>query len=561
MDAQAPRTEDDRLRRSGWIQKSHAGGPVKVRRFCKSDGFQVNYAKSEGARPTGKFDLRQVERLSLESVAGCKGSFVAIKVKDRGGRNLKIIFPEGEDSGWLRLWASACDPVALDGALAAMRDPQLATELDAAYSSQAALKANGAGYAPAASVFSPRAPPPSALSAEPASQKAAGATEKALAAEPSTIATAAAPPSPAASPLGAVDGSAADEADEADVFIVTVPEGCVPGASFPLPPRMPLSLSSLSSLPGTASGPPHHHRPSPPAPALSGDKLRATDPYGAKLIIEVPEGAKPGSLLEYVKPSATGLSAASQRSAPTPPPPSFALPPAVDCIAAAVSVATSTAALAHARAVVGEDAGDTDAAAAQSPGPPAATCVPQCFSRYASCLPGAKQFDASLTGEDLESAAASARTEEELARLKEAQEHDASFVAAIRAYDWARAKVRAARSQLSRRPVVDQHLHPYLPPISHVPPAPPHPHLPPSPPTRTSHQSRIFHPHLQLAPPTLIPQALVRTKQEAEDLEDSILRVEFLQYYLRNGDLAKARDLAITEAEIAQVTASVHPGA
>jgi len=51
-------------------------------------------------------------------------------------------------------------------------------------------------------------------------------------------------------------------------------------------------------------------------------------------------------------------------------------------------------------------------------------------------------------------------------------------------------------------------------------------------------------------------KALAINRRELDDLHDSILRVKFLEYHISHGDTGKALELAITEAEVAQVHAA-----
>jgi len=245
---------------AGYIRKTHAGGAYtearSVKRWLLSDGFQVRYSKSPSGTQTGKFDLRNVEELRMVSRGDAPG--VRVKVRDRGNKLLEIHFLTSGPR-WIEYWASAVAESALDDELRQWRRAEMTAQLDSTYADQAGLKAKGAGTTDDL-LFSPR--------------ERAGAAE---ASQPPPRAVAPLNHSTAESTASTAEGvpAAADGDDDDDVFIVTVP---------------PLSKP--------------------------GDKLRATDQYGSRMILVVPPGASPGTTLEYVKPKATSAGAATPASAP-----------------------------------------------------------------------------------------------------------------------------------------------------------------------------------------------------------------------------------------------------
>jgi hypothetical protein len=412
--------------KTGYVRKSHAGMPFEkhsVRRYCASNGFQVVYGKNEH-NTTGRFDLRQVERLSAVQHDEARG--VHIKVRDRGSKALVVVFTEGDADEWLHLWCSAVDAAALSEELSGMRDPALAEAMNVQYGKQAALKAKSSGYASAETVFSPRIHIPHAHT--PAAPTPRG--DNALPPPPAPLRLSYNNPDTdntgggpgggngGASPLS--DGNDGD--DDADVFIVTVPEGCRPG-----------------------------------------DKLRVTDGTGAKLIIEVPEGAGPGAQLEYVRPLMDG-SAGPPSGIDRARAPSGAAGPLSGIEAAAPSDETDEApdgsdgerdqgwaapAPGTARGAGGDTPGAAEAAPARAAGwmrclPPVNNCLPP----VNNCIPGkasrrSQQFEAALAAGDLKLASELSEGDDEIDRLRAAREREAAFVAAIRAYDWARAKALA----------------------------------------------------------------------------------------------------------------------
>lgn len=221
---------------AGYIRKTHAGGAYtearSVKRWLLSDGFQVRYSKSPSGTQTGKFDLRNVEELRMVSRGDAPG--VRVKVRDRGNKLLEIHFLTSGPR-WIEYWASAVAESALDDELRQWRRAEMTAKLDSTYADQAGLKAKGAGTTDDL-LFSPR--------------ERAGAAE---ASQPPPRAVAPLNHSTAESTASTAEGvpAAADGDDDDDVFIVTVP---------------PLSKP--------------------------GDKLRATDQYGSRMILVVPPGEK-----------------------------------------------------------------------------------------------------------------------------------------------------------------------------------------------------------------------------------------------------------------------------
>ena len=221
---------------AGYIRKTHAGGAYtearSVKRWLLSDGFQVRYSKSPSGTQTGKFDLRNVEELRMVSRGDAPG--VRVKVRDRGNKLLEIHFLTSGPR-WIEYWASAVAESALDDELRQWRRAEMTAQLDSTYADQAGLKAKGAGTTDDL-LFSPR--------------ERAGAAE---ASQPPPRAVAPLNHSTAESTASTAEGvpAAADGDDDDDVFIVTVP---------------PLSKP--------------------------GDKLRATDQYGSRMILVVPPGEK-----------------------------------------------------------------------------------------------------------------------------------------------------------------------------------------------------------------------------------------------------------------------------
>ncbi|EOD20439.1 hypothetical protein EMIHUDRAFT_435832 [Emiliania huxleyi CCMP1516] len=410
---------------AGYIRKTHAGGAYtearSVKRWLLSDGFQVRYSKSPSGTQTGKFDLRNVEELRMVSRGDAPG--VRVKVRDRGNKLLEIHFLTSGPR-WIEYWASAVAESALDDELRQWRRAEMTAQLDSTYADQAGLKAKGAGTTDDL-LFSPR--------------ERAGAAE---ASQPPPRAVAPLNHSTAESTASTAEGvpAAADGDDDDDVFIVTVP---------------PLSKP--------------------------GDKLRATDQYGSRMILVVPPGASPGTTLEYVKPKATSAGAATPASAPAASYAAGAPSPSSGGGAAASggpSYRNSSAPL------LGDD--DEEGPAGWL-GSVLAKCLPRCLPADGG---RARKYEDAMARGEYQTAAGLASSEEESRRVGQAKDQTAAFVAAIRSYDWEAAK-RLARSQ-----------------------------------------------------------------QEKEDLEDSIVRVNYLNFYIDRHETGAALELAITEAEVARIHAA-----
>ena len=291
---------------AGYIRKTHAGGAYtearSVKRWLLSDGFQVRYSKSPSGTQTGKFDLRNVEELRMVSRGDAPG--VRVKVRDRGNKLLEIHFLTSGPR-WIEYWASAVAESALDDELRQWRRAEMTAQLDSTYADQAGLKAKGAGTTDDL-LFSPR--------------ERAGAAE---ASQPPPRAVAPLNHSTAESTASTAEGvpAAADGDDDDDVFIVTVPPLSKPGdklrATDQYGSRMILVVPPGEKEEGGAGGREgeRHHE----GRVEEGPRDRLETPprdVPAHLPPDPSSGASPGTTLEYVKPKATSAGAATPASAP-----------------------------------------------------------------------------------------------------------------------------------------------------------------------------------------------------------------------------------------------------
>jgi hypothetical protein len=119
----------------GWLSKSHKGSQARrEKRWIVSDGFAVNYSKSEDpATRTGRFDLRQVESIDEpepdELVLSIKGKPHAL--------HIYLTDAEPSDAAlFRRLWASGVDANAVSLALLPHRSAVLASRFQDKHGSQ-----------------------------------------------------------------------------------------------------------------------------------------------------------------------------------------------------------------------------------------------------------------------------------------------------------------------------------------------------------------------------------------------------------------------------------------
>jgi len=202
------------LVQKGYLRKNHRGSTLercaRVRYFV-SAGFYVRYYNGESMTSCkGRFDLRNVTMLAAANDSAIDDGLV-MTIRGKSGPFMVSFRDVSQKAGdWIRLWASAIAPDALDASLKHHRSPALALRFDASYSDQKALRST---FSDKGELFSPREPPSEerlrAMRGLPAAGPACAAPAASAAAPSATaaaVSAAAAAPPAAAAPAGSASG-------------------------------------------------------------------------------------------------------------------------------------------------------------------------------------------------------------------------------------------------------------------------------------------------------------------------------------------------------------------
>lgn len=278
--------------REGVLTKNHRGGPLgttQKQRYFYSAGFHVFYYEDRDKHVVnGHFDLRNVTQctpsadpMAPKGVKGAPGAidlYVAEKKLDHVKKILTVCFvgngSDEETEGWLTLWCSAIDSKYVHTSLRKFINLALTDKLNRDFSTQPGLSIKKAAFAKNPKVTSVLTPRSATSRSQPSTPREAPkvvldtpreapmpempSTSQAPVAQPPAAAPASLPPDlPHPDEMEEPEA----EADDDSRFEVTVPEGVLPG-----------------------------------------QKIIATTPTGVKVKLIVPEGAEPGMILTFELP-------------------------------------------------------------------------------------------------------------------------------------------------------------------------------------------------------------------------------------------------------------------
>jgi len=121
--------------------KNHAGGGLNAnpkRRYFVSDGYYVGYYTDDSmTKRTGKFDLRNISKISAPKDSDNAPGGVAIDVADRQDKRLVVSFDnEAEGEIFKQMWCSAVSQDELDASLVAYHSSTLNKEYASTHASQ-----------------------------------------------------------------------------------------------------------------------------------------------------------------------------------------------------------------------------------------------------------------------------------------------------------------------------------------------------------------------------------------------------------------------------------------